>query len=64
LYIFSARSTEKNFSPAQPNRRAKRKGVLGEEIFCPRANRVFLPAACGGGQIIGPGFASLTGGLN
>jgi len=22
--------------------------VLGEEIFCPRANRVFLPAAGGG----------------
>jgi len=31
--------------------RAKNGGVLGEEIFCPRANRVFLPAAGGGLKI-------------
>jgi len=43
---------------------AKNGGVLGEEIFCPRAVGFFLPAAAGGGQLVRSDFVSLIYGLN
>jgi len=47
------------------SKRAKNGGVLGEEIFCPRAvgvNYASPPSA--GWQFVSLDFVSLTGGLN